>query len=68
MAKPPSPRTIASLTHDEAKRKNIPTAEYQSVLDKEEQQPKKARAQVDACRALPNPIALATTAWIKRRL
>ena len=44
MAKAPknttaSKKTVAALTHDEAKRKNIPTAEYQSVLQKEEQSP-----------------------------
>ncbi len=32
-------KKVETLTHDEAKRKNIPTAEYQSVLDKEEQTP-----------------------------
>ncbi len=36
----PSTKTIESLTHNEAKRKNIPTAEYQSVLQKEEEKPK----------------------------
>ena len=30
-------KTVEALTHDEAKRKNIPTAEYQSVMRKEEQ-------------------------------
>src|SRR5262245_43652739 len=35
-----STKTVEALTHDEAKRKNIPTAEYQSVLQKEEQKPK----------------------------
>ena len=35
-----SAKTIESLTHNEAKRKNIPTAEYQSVLQKEEEKPK----------------------------
>ncbi len=32
-------KTIATLTHEEASRKNIPTAEYQSVMRKEEQTP-----------------------------
>ena len=32
-------KTIAALTHDEASRKNIPTAEYQSVMRKDEQDP-----------------------------
>jgi adenine-specific DNA-methyltransferase len=44
MAKTPkntsaSKKTVEALTHDEAKRKNIPTAEYQSVLQKAEQDP-----------------------------
>ncbi|MGH8559208.1 MAG: DNA methyltransferase, partial [Methylococcales bacterium] len=30
---------VATLTHDEATRKNIPTAEYQSVMAKDEQNP-----------------------------
>ena len=42
MAKTPknttgSKKSVEALTHDEAKRKNIPTAEYQSVLQKTEQ-------------------------------
>src|SRR6266568_1857264 len=32
-------KTVETLKHDEAKRKNIPTAEYQSVLAKNEQDP-----------------------------
>ena len=32
-------KTIETLTHDEASRKNIPTAEYQSVMRTEEQTP-----------------------------
>jgi adenine-specific DNA-methyltransferase len=42
MAKTPSipkQKTIETLTHDEASRKNIPTAEYQSVMRTEEQTP-----------------------------
>ena len=34
-----SNKAVETLTHDEAKRKNIPTAEYQSVLQKNEQDP-----------------------------
>jgi adenine-specific DNA-methyltransferase len=37
--KAPATKTVATLKHDEATRKNIPTAEYQSVLQKEEQNP-----------------------------
>jgi adenine-specific DNA-methyltransferase len=32
-------KTVETLTHEEAKRKNIPTAEYQSVMQKETQDP-----------------------------
>src|SRR3989475_2943265 len=40
MARKPTPsRTIEALRHEEATRKNIPTAEYQSVLQKETQDP-----------------------------
>ena len=37
--KKPNGRTVETLTHDEATRKNIPTAEYQSVMQKDEQAP-----------------------------
>jgi len=43
MAKTPTPKTVEALKHDEATRKNIPTAEYQSVLEKEQQNPKQIR-------------------------
>jgi len=39
MAKNPGKLTVETITHDEASRKNIPTAEYQSVMLKEEQSP-----------------------------
>ena len=39
---PTKRKTVETLTHDEAKRKNIPTAEYQSVLKQEEQEPDRA--------------------------
>src|SRR5450432_3276973 len=32
-------KTVETLTHEEASRKNIPTAEYQSVMRKEELSP-----------------------------
>jgi len=32
-------KAVETLTHDEARRKNIPTAEYQSVMQKAEQSP-----------------------------
>ena len=39
MAKNPGKKTVEALKHDEAKRKNIPTAEYQNMLAKEQQNP-----------------------------
>jgi adenine-specific DNA-methyltransferase len=33
-------KTVEAFKHDDAKRKNIPTAEYQSVIQKEEERPK----------------------------
>ena len=40
MAKKPSaPKTVEAFIHDDATRKNIPTAEYQSVLKQEQQSP-----------------------------
>ena len=43
-------KTVETLKHDEAKRKNIPTAEYQSVLQKEraEARPRGLRARATA--------------------
>src|SRR5438552_1347555 len=39
MAKNPAAKSVETLKHDEATRKNIPTAEYQSVLQKEQENP-----------------------------
>jgi adenine-specific DNA-methyltransferase len=39
MAKPSTSRTIEALRHEEATRRNIPTAEYQAVLEREQQNP-----------------------------
>ena len=39
MAKERIKKNVAALKHDEATRKNIPTAEYQSVMAKNEQSP-----------------------------
>src|SRR5271155_2608758 len=36
-------KSVEALTHDEAKRRNIPTAEFQSVLEREQQNPKTLR-------------------------
>ena len=37
--RPQTPKTVETLTHDEAKRKNIPTAEYQSVVSRGARKP-----------------------------
>src|ERR1700738_4266975 len=39
MARKSTTKTVETLQHDEAKRKNIPTAEFQSILREEEQHP-----------------------------
>jgi adenine-specific DNA-methyltransferase len=39
MAKNPTRKAVVTLRHGEATRKNIPTAEYQSVMAKEQQSP-----------------------------
>ena len=43
MAKQPIPKNVEQITHDSARRKNIPTAEYQSVLDDAQKTPKQVR-------------------------
>lgn len=43
MAKKSIPKTVEVLKHDADKRKNIPTAEYQSVLKADEQKPVEKR-------------------------
>lgn len=40
-----SKRTVETLKHEEATRKNIPTAEYQSVMQKDDQAPVETRYQ-----------------------
>ncbi len=40
-ARKPAAKSVETLRHNEAKRRNIPTAEYQSVLEHEQQHPKK---------------------------
>ncbi|MCP4408586.1 MAG: DNA methylase, partial [Gammaproteobacteria bacterium] len=37
--KPKQKKSVETLTHEEASRKNIPTAEYHSVMRKDEQSP-----------------------------
>ena len=41
--KPKQKKQIETLTHEEATRKNIPTAEYQSMMDDNTQEPKEVR-------------------------
>ena len=38
--KPRTPKTVETLKHDDAKRKNIPTAEHQSVLEQDDAAPR----------------------------
>jgi len=42
-AKKKAPKKIATIRHEEAKRKNIPTAEHQSVMAEAEKAPKKLK-------------------------
>src|SRR5512134_3987458 len=41
--KPPTLKSVETLKHDEAKRKNIPTAEHQSVLKQDDAEPRKLK-------------------------
>ncbi|MEK7230529.1 MAG: site-specific DNA-methyltransferase, partial [Pseudomonadota bacterium] len=41
--KPPTLKSVETLKHDEAKRKNIPTAEHQSVLKQDDAEPHKLK-------------------------
>jgi len=41
--KPKAKKSVENITHDEAHRKNIPTAEYQSVLSEDDKAPKDIR-------------------------
>ena len=34
-----TPKSVETITHEEASRKNIPTAEYQSIMQKDDQNP-----------------------------
>ena len=43
MPKPSASKTVETIKHDDEKRINIPTAEYQSLLQKEEEKPKQLR-------------------------
>src|SRR5437764_13234367 len=44
-AKSKAKKSVETLIHDEAKRKNIPTAEYQAVAQKEQEHPVETRYQ-----------------------
>ena len=39
MAKRKSPKSVETITHDEASRKNIPTAEHQAIMGKADRSP-----------------------------
>jgi adenine-specific DNA-methyltransferase len=41
--KPATKKSVETITHADAKRKNIPTAEFQSVLKQEQQAPTKVK-------------------------
>ena len=41
--KPKKPIEVETLTHDEASRKNIPTAELQSLMRDDDRDPREAR-------------------------
>src|SRR4051812_33978980 len=41
--KAPTLKSVETLKHDEAKRKNIPTAEHQSVIQKEQETPRRVK-------------------------
>jgi adenine-specific DNA-methyltransferase len=41
--KPSAYKTVETIKHDDEKRRNIPTAEYQSLLQKEEAKPRQLR-------------------------
>jgi len=52
--KPKSPKQVESLTHDEASRKNIPTAELQSI------------ARIDQRGQILKPFGAWSSRWAKR--
>ena len=52
MAKKTRKLNVETLTHDEASRKNIPTAEYESVMAKEHQSPIRIAYEPDALVAM----------------
>ena len=54
MAKKQTPLNVETLTHEEARRRNIPTAEYQSVMQKEEQSPVRVAAGLEKEKAARN--------------
>jgi adenine-specific DNA-methyltransferase len=38
-----TPKTVETIKHDQARRKNIPTAEHQSVIEREQEAPRKVK-------------------------
>ena len=42
-SKPKLPLSVGTINHDDAKRKNIPTAEHQSVIQKDQENVKQVR-------------------------
>ncbi|CAI8812517.1 hypothetical protein [Methylocaldum szegediense] len=59
MAKKQTQLTVEPITHDEATRKNTPTAEYQSVLRQDEQSP--IRVAYERRNRGPDPQAITTS-------
>jgi adenine-specific DNA-methyltransferase len=55
--KPKAPIAVEAITHDEATRKNIPTAEYQSVMRKDDQAPIKVRYPRGSSDGAQDPLA-----------
>lgn len=55
--KPKAPISVEAITHDEATRKNIPTAEYQSVMKKDDQAPVKVRYPRGSSEGEQDPLA-----------
>jgi adenine-specific DNA-methyltransferase len=43
MPEPSASKTVETIKHDDEKQRNIPTAEYQSMLQKEEAKPRQLR-------------------------
>ena len=71
MAKSKTPKRITILTHTQAKRTNIPTAEHQSVMNSHDLAARKLRdprepEQVKAFRDTSHPITFTPIPWHSR--